>query len=77
MRGPQVTSAVVGVGSSRKGNTTVMGWLEYTSLNVKKAPSDYQGYVSIPPYHYFDPPMKNTRSLGAVWFSRRPTKQGS
>ena len=76
MRGPQVTSAVVGVGSSRKGNTTVMGWLEYTSLNVKKAPSDYQGYVSIPPYHYFDLPMKNTRSLEDVWFSRKPTKQG-
>ena len=76
MRGPQVTSAVAGVGSSRKGNTTVKGWLKYTSSGVKEAPSDYQVYVSIPLYHYFDLPMKNTRSLGAVWFSRKFTKQG-
>ena len=77
MRGLKVTSAVAGVGSSRKGNTTVNGWLEYTSLRttyVKKAPPDYQVYVSIPPYHYSDLPMKNTCSLGAVWFSRRFTK---
>ena len=77
MKGIQVTSAVVGVGSSRKGNTTANGWLECTSIrarHVNNKPPDYQVYVIAPPYYYVNPPMKNTRSDGAVWFNRRFTK---
>ena len=77
MIGIQVTSAVVGVGSSRKGNTIANGWLKCTSMRaryVNKEPPDYQVYVTVPPYYYFSLPMKNTRSVGAVWFNRRFTK---
>ena len=79
MSGLQVTSTVAGVGSSRKGNTTANGWLKYTSSRAtygKKEPPNYQVYVTIPPYYYADPPMRNMRSLGAIWFSRRFHKQG-
>ena len=73
----KITSAVVGVGSSRKGNTTTKGRLEYPSLCVFRlmsSPKIFQVYITVPPYQYCIPPMSKDRSLGAVWYSCKTTK---
>ena len=85
MKSPKITSAVVGVGSSRKGNTLAQGGLKFVSRryfsNLYSLPSqqvhaiqNHQVYVNTPPYQYARKPMCKDRSLGSVWYNRKTTK---
>ena len=77
MKVNKFTSAVEGVGSSRKKNTSAKMWLEYLSPKVHKARSydnPFQVYTIQPPYSYHTPPMSKDRSLGAVWYNRKTNK---
>ena len=85
MKSPKVTSAVVGVGSSRKGNTLAQGRLKFISHRYLSNPyalpnqqvytlRTHQIYVNTPPYQYARKPMCKDRSLGAVWYNRKTTK---
>ena len=69
-----VTSAVEGVGSSRRGNTPTKGRLESLSIYVKRKrilPGYFQVYVTLQTYVYESVPMPKDRSMGAIWFKRK------
>ena len=69
-----VTSAVEGVGSSRRGNTPTKGRLESLSIYVKRKrvlQVYFQVYVTLQTYVYKKAPMPKDRSMGAIWFKRK------
>ena len=71
-----VTSAVEAVGSSRKGNTPTKGRLESLSIYVKRKrilPGYFQVYATLQTYVYKNVPMPKDRSMGAIWFKRKPS----
>ena len=71
------TSAVEGVGSSRRKNTSAKIWLEYLSLKEytsKTKVTLFQVYTIQPAYSYCPTPMCKNRSLGAIWHSRKTNK---
>ena len=76
MKVKKVTSAVVGVGSSRRKNTLVRREL---NLCFAHDPTKHgsqciiQPYLTKPPYQYRSKPMSQDRSLGAIWYNRRRT----
>ena len=77
MKVNKFTSAVEGVGSSRKKNTSAKTWLEYLSSRLhtsRKNVKLFQVYTTKPPYSYRVPPMYKDRSLGAVWYNRKTNK---
>ena len=74
MRVSNATSAVEGVGSSRRENTSTKGWLEYSSIHVSREvfpPNIFQIYALLETYIYESVPMSDDRSMGAVWFKRK------
>ena len=74
MRVSKVTSAVEGVGSSRRENTSTKGWLEYLSIHVCREDSFrhiYQVYAPLETCVYESVPMSDDRSMGVVWFKRK------
>ena len=74
MRVSKVTSAVEGVGSSRRENTSTKGWLEYSSIHVSRKVfllNIFQVYAPLETYVYESVPMSDDRSMGAVWFKRK------
>ena len=77
MKVNKVTSAVEGVGSSRKKNTSAKTRLEYLSLKDYTSRTNvtlFQVYTIQPAYSYCPPPMCKNRSLGAIWYSRKTNK---
>ena len=69
-----VTSAVEGVGSSHKGDTSTKGRLESLSIYVKRIQSlhgYFQIYAIIPTYIYESTPMPKDRSMGAIFFKQK------
>ena len=69
-----VTSAVEGVGSSRRGNTPTMGRLESLSIYVRRKrilQVYFQVYVTLQTYVYKKAPMPKDCSMGAIWFKRK------
>ena len=74
MRADKVTSAVEGVGSSRRENTPTKGRLEYSSIHVCREDffrNIYQVYAPLETYVYESVPMSDDRSMGAVWLKRK------
>ena len=74
MRVSKVTSAVEGVGSSRRENTPTKGWLESLSIHVSRTvvlQNIFQVYAPLQIYAYENVPMSEDRSMGAVWFKRK------
>ena len=74
MRVSKVTSAVEGVGSSRRENTSTKGWLEYLSIHVSREVfllNIFQVYAPLETYVYESVPMSDDRSMGAVWYKRK------
>ena len=74
MRVSNATSAVEGVGSSRRENTSTKGWLEYSSIHVSREvflQNIFQIYALLETYTYESVPMSDDRSMGAVWFKRK------
>ena len=71
------TSAVEGVGSSRRKNTSAKTWLEYLSLKEytsKTKVALFQVYTTQPAYSYCPTPMRKNRSLGQFGTAAKPTK---
>ena len=69
MRVGKVTSAVEGVGSSRRENTPTKGWLESLSIHVSRTvvlQNIFQVYTPSQIYAYENVPMSEDRSMGAV-----------
>ena len=69
-----VTSAVEGIGSSRKGNTSTKGRLESLSVYVKRKqglPAYFQIYAALHTYVYESNPMPKDQSMGAIWFKKK------
>ena len=76
MRVGKVTSAVEGVGSSRRENTPTKGRLESLSIHVSRKctlQTMFQVYAPLQTYVYENVPMSEDRSMGAVWFKRKST----
>lgn len=76
MKAKQVTSAVAGVGSSRRKNTLARGELKLGfahGLTQYESQRITQPYPTKPPYQYENKPMSQDRSLGAIWYNRRRT----
>ena len=74
MRVGKVTSAVEGVGSSRRENTPTKGRLESLSIHVSREiilQNIFQVYAPLETYVYESVPMSDDRSMGAVWFKRK------
>ena len=74
MRLGKVTSAVEGVGGSRKENTQTKGWLESLLIHVRRKcilQVIFQVYVTLQTYVYKKAPMPKYRSMGAIWFKRK------
>ena len=74
MRVGKVTSAVEGVGSSRRENTPTKGRLESLSIHVSRdiiLQNIFQVYAPLETYVYESVPMSDDRSMGAVWFKRK------
>ena len=74
MRVGKVTSAVEGVGSSRRENTPTKGRLESLSIHVSRLvilQNIFQVYTPPETYVYKSVPMSEDRSMGAVWFKRK------
>ena len=74
MRVGKVTSAVEGVGSSRRENTPTKGRLESLSIHVSKTVvlhNIFQVYALLQIYLYKNVPMSKDRSMGAVWYKRK------
>ena len=74
MRLGKVTSAVEGVGSSRKENTSTKGWLESLLIHVRRKrilQIIFQVYVTLQTYVYKSAPMPKDQSMGAIWFKRK------
>ena len=74
MRVSNATSAVEGVGSSRRENTSTKGWLEYSSIHVSREvflQNIFQIYALLETYTYESVHMSDDRSMGAVWFKRK------
>ena len=70
----KVTSAVEGVGSSRRENTPTKGRLESLSIHVRRTvvlQNIFQVYTPLQTYAYENVPMSEDRSMGAVWFKRK------
>ena len=68
------TSAVEGVGSSRRENTSTKGRLVSLSFYVKgkhSLPKYFQVYVISPSYVYRSTPMPKDQSMGAIWYKRK------
>ena len=66
MKSVKVTSAVAGVGSSRRGNTSTKGRLESLSIYVKRTRSlhgYFQIYAIIPTYVYKSTPMPKDQAM--------------
>ena len=69
-----VTSAVEGVGSSRRDNTPTKGRLESLSIHVRRKrilQIYFQVYVNLQTYVYKSVQMPKDCSMGAIWFKRR------
>ena len=69
-----VTSAVEGVGSSRRGNTPTTGRLESLSIHVRRERTlqvYFQVYVPLQTYVYQKAPMPKDHSMDAIWFKRK------
>ena len=76
MKVKMVTSAVAGVGSSRRKNTLVRRELNFCfahDLTKHGSQCITQPYLTKPPYQYKSKPMSQDRSLGAIWYNRRRT----
>ena len=76
MKAKMVTSAVVGVGSSRRKNTLVRRELNFCfahDLTKHGSQCITQPYPIKLPYQYKSNPMSQDRSLGAIWYNRRRT----
>ena len=74
MKVGKVTSAVEGVGSSRRENTPTKGRLESLSIHVSREiilQNIFQVYAPLETYVYESVSMSNDRSMGAVWFKRK------
>ena len=74
MRVGKVTSAVEGVGSSRRENTSTKGRLESLSIHVSRSvilQNIFQVYTPLETYVYESVPMSDDRSMGAVWYKRK------
>ena len=74
MRVSKVTSAVEGVGSSRRENTPTKGRLESLSIHVSKTVilhNIFQVYAPLQIYAYENVPMSKDQSMGAVWYKRK------
>ena len=74
MRVGKDTSAVAGVGSSRRENTSTKGRLEYLLIHVCREvflQNIFQVYAPPETYVYESVPMSDDRSMGAVWFKRK------
>ena len=74
MKVGKVTSAVEGVGSSRRENTPTKGRLESLSIHVSREiilQNIFQVYAPLETYVYESVPMSDDRSMGAVWFKRK------
>ena len=74
MKVGKVTSAVEGVGSSRRENTPTKGRLESLSIHVSRdiiLQNIFQVYAPLETYVYESVPMSDDRSMGAVWFKRK------
>ena len=74
MKVGKVTSAVEGVGSSRRENTPTKGRLESLSIHVSRSvilQNIFQVYTPLETYVYESVPMSDDRSMGAVWFKRK------
>ena len=74
MKVGKVTSAVEGVGSSRRENTATKGRLESLSIHVCRETilqNIFQAYASLETYIYESVPMSDDRSMGAVWYKRK------
>ena len=76
MKVQKITSAVVGVGSSRRKNTIAREELKFVVLNSLtqcEPQRATQPYPTKPPYQYESKPMSQDRSLGAIWYNRKRT----
>ena len=76
MKAKMVTSAVVGVGSSRRKNTLAWKELKFvvtSSLTQCEPQCVTQPYPTKPPYQYESEPMNQDHSLGAIWYNRKRT----
>ena len=74
MRVGKVTSAVEGVGSSRRENTPTKGRLESLSIHVSRTvvlQNIFQVYALLQIYAYENVPVSKDRSMGAVWYKRK------
>ena len=70
MKSVKVTSAVAGVGSSRRENTSTKGWLESLLIHVRREDIlqiTFQVYVTLQTYVYKSAPMPKDRSMGTIW----------
>ena len=73
-----VTSAVEGVVSSRRENTSTKGRLESLSVYVQgkhSLPKYFQVYVISQPYVYNNALMPKDQSMGAIWYKRKPIQK--
>ena len=68
------TSAVEGVGSSRRGNTSTKERLESLSIYVKRKrvlQVYFQAYVTLQACVYKKVPMPKDRSMSPIWFKQK------
>ena len=74
MKVGKVTSAVEGVGSSRRENTPTKGRLESLSIHVSKTVilhNIFEVYAPSQIYADENVPMSKDRSMGDVWYKRK------
>ena len=72
------TSAIEGVGSSHRENTSTKRRLESLPLYVQEKhslPKYFQVYVISPPYVYNNTPMPMDQSMAVIWYKHKPIKK--